>query len=99
MSVEGEGCCFSEAGCGGAAAEAGEAADEEGGFCGAVGGLADVMLLLPSLVVLAPLEPPLAAPVADEEDSSVTEAWTTGISACRMAISHARATCKKNMST
>ena len=98
MSVEGEGCCFSEAGCGGAAAEAGEAADEEGGFCGAVGGLADVMLLLPSLVVLA-LDPPLAAPVAVEEDSSVTEAWTTGISACRMAISHARATCEKNMLT
>ena len=75
-------------------AEAGEA-DEEGGFCGAVGGLAEVMLLLlPSLVVLA-LEPPLAAPVADVDDSSVTEAWTTGISACRMAISHARATCEK----
>ena len=91
MSVEGEGC-FSEAGCGGALAAAGEA--DEGGFCGAVGGLADVMLLLPSLVVLA-LEPPLAAPVADEEDSSVTEAWTTGISACRIAISHARATCEK----
>ena len=95
MSVEGEGCLSDEAECGGAAA--GEAADEEGGFCGAVGGLADVtLLLLPSLVVLAPLEPPLAAPVAvEDEDSSVTEAWTTGISACRMAISHARATCEK----